>query len=141
MGETCFVGIDFGTARIGVAVSDTEKKVAFPLDVVHRKNGSYGLKRLRKLLEDRNIGAFVVGLPYRENGEIGEEGTRVLQYCESLREYFNVDVKTWDERYTTLAAERMLVSSDVKRAGRKRVIDSISAQIILQSYLDALQKD
>jgi putative Holliday junction resolvase len=137
--ETFIIGIDFGQQRIGVAVSDSEKKISFPLDVIHRENKSYGLKKLKRLLNDREIESFVVGVPYRENGELGAEGLAVLEYIESLKEYFQVSVVTWDERYTSLIAESAMLSDDVSRKGRRAVIDKLAAQIILQSYLDSTQ--
>ena len=141
MSDSCIVGIDYGGERIGVAVSDTAKKIAFSLDVIYREGTSYGLKRLKSLLTDRVIESFVVGLPYRENGNLGEEGREVLQYAESLEDYFGVKVITWDERYTTIAADKILRSNELNREGRKKVIDMIAAQLILQSYLDHLHAD
>jgi len=136
--ETFIIGIDFGQQRIGVAVSDSRKKIAFPLDVIHRENKSYGLNKLKRLLDDKDIDSFVVGVPYRENGELGAEGLEVLEYIKSLKEYFQVSVITWDERYTSMIAESAMLSDDVSRKGRRAVIDKIAAQIILQSYLDSL---
>lgn len=138
MSETFIIGIDFGQQRIGVAVSDSRKKIAFPLDVIHRENKSYGLNKLKRLLDDKDIDSFVVGVPYRENGELGAEGLEVLEYIKSLKEYFQVSVITWDERYTSMIAESAMLSDDVSRKGRRAVIDKIAAQIILQSYLDSL---
>ncbi len=138
MSETFIIGIDFGQQRIGVAVSDSRKKIAFPLDVIHRENKSYGLKKLKRLIDDKDIDSFVVGVPYRENGELGAEGLEVLEYIKSLTEYFQVSVITWDERYTSMIAESAMLSDDVSRKGRRAVIDKIAAQIILQSYLDSL---
>ena len=138
MKETFIIGIDFGQQRIGVAVSDSRKKIAFPLDVIHRENKSYGLNKLKRLLDDKDIDSFVVGVPYRENGELGAEGLEVLEYIKSLKEYFQVSVITWDERYTSMIAESAMLSDDVSRKGRRAVIDKIAAQIILQSYLDSL---
>jgi putative Holliday junction resolvase len=140
MSGSCIVGLDYGSRRIGVAISDTQKKIAFSLDVIHRHGDSYGLKRLKKLLGDRKIEMFVVGVPLRENGELSEEGSKVLRYVESLKSYFDLEVITWDESYTTLEAERTLISSGLTREQRKKVIDKVSAQIILQSYLDHVYK-
>ncbi len=138
MSETFIIGIDFGQQRIGVAVSDSRKKIAFPFDVIYRENKSYGLNKLKRLLDDKDIDSFVVGVPYRENGELGAEGLEVLEYIKSLKEYFQVSVITWDERYTSMIAESVMLSDDVSRKRRRAVIDKIAAQIILQSYLDSL---
>jgi putative Holliday junction resolvase len=140
MSAACLVGIDFGERRIGVAVSDTEKKLAFSLDVIHRESGSYGLKKLKKLLEDRVVDAFVVGLPYRDNGTLGSGGEEILKYTQILGEYFGVDVITWDERYTTVFAEQTLIDANVKREERRHIVDKVAAQCILQSYIDHLHE-
>ncbi len=130
------VGIDVGSRRIGVAVSDAEKKIAFPVDTIKRENNSYGFKKLKKIIGDKPVEAFVVGIPYRENGTLGTHGVKVLNYIESLKNYFHIDVVSWDERYTTVIAEDVLLADNVKRSERKRVVDKLAAQQILQSYLD-----
>lgn len=132
------MGIDFGEVKIGLSISDAEKKVAFPLDVIKREGGSYCLNRLKKIIEDQKlcIEAFVVGVPYQSNGTVGDQGRKVLDYTNTLRNYFNVKVIEWDERYTTSIAESTLISGKVSRHKRRDLIDKISAQIILQSYLD-----
>jgi putative Holliday junction resolvase len=136
MSGSCIVGLDYGSRRIGVAISDTQKKIAFPLDVIQRHGESYGLKQLKELLGDRKIEIFVVGVPLRKNGELSDEGIEVLTYVESLKSYFKLEAVTWDESYTTVEAERTLISGGLTREQRKKVIDKLSAQIILQSYLD-----
>jgi len=131
-----FVGIDVGSHRIGVAISDAENKIAFPANVIEREKTSYGFKKLQKIIGDKPVKAFVVGIPYRENGTIGQQGDKVLAYVESLKNYFNTEVISWDERYTTVIAEGVLLSDNIRRAERKRVVDKLAAQQILQSYLD-----
>jgi putative Holliday junction resolvase len=134
------VGIDFGEKRIGVAVSDSEKKIAFSLDVVQRSESSFGIKKLMRILKGRDVDSFVVGVPYREDGASVRETHEVFSYIESLREHFNVPVYTWDERYSTMIAEHTMISAHVSREGRKAVIDKVAAQVILQSWLDAHEK-
>ena len=141
MNKTCIIGIDFGEKRIGVAVSDSEKKIAFSLDVIHRENKSFGIKKLKRILRDREIDSIVVGVPYRENGDILNEGHEVFSYIGSLKDHFKVSVLTWDERYSTMIAENAMLSADVSRKGRRAVIDKVAAQIILQSYLDSMNAE
>ena len=138
MNKSSVIGIDFGEKRIGVAFSDSEKKISFSLDVIHREGKSFGIKKLKRLLSDREIESIVVGVPYRENGELLNESHEVFSYIESLKEHFQVPVLTWDERYSTIIAENAMLSADISREGRKAVIDKVAAQIILQSYLDSL---
>jgi len=130
------VGIDVGNRRIGIAISDAEKKIAFPAEVIEREKNSYGFKKLKKIIGDKPVDAFIVGIPYRENGTIGQQGEKVLAYIESLKNYFQTKVISWDERYTTVIAEEVLLSDHMRREERKRVVDKLAAQQILQSYLD-----
>lgn len=131
-----FVGLDIGDVRIGIAVSDEEKRIAFPLDVVEREGGSYGFRRIEKILENRDIELFVVGLPKRSDGMFGDEEKKIHAYIESLKEYFHKEVVTWDERYTTVIAQKALQEGAQRGEKRKKSIDKLAAQIILQSYLD-----
>lgn len=136
------VGIDFGETRIGVAVSDPQKKVAFPLQVITRVQGSYGFRKLRTLLQDRVVEGFVVGMPYRTNGSMGEECEKVQSYMEALHDYFQKRVTPWDERFTTVMARQSLVEAGSGKKERRKnsgASDRIAAQIILQSYLDSLK--
>ena len=130
------IGIDVGSRRIGVAISDAEKKIAFPVEIIDREQNSYGFKKLERIIADRSVDAFVVGVPYRENGTLGEHGEKVLEYIEGLKRYFKKNVISWDERFTTRIAEKVLISDNMRRSKRKRVIDKLAAQQILQSYLD-----
>ena len=99
------------------------------------------VKKLKKLLEDREIESFVVGLPIREDGDIDEKGAQVLKYVDSLSQFFEREVHTWDERYTTAIAEQSLLADNISRSGRKDVVDKIAAQLILQSYLDHVNRE
>jgi putative Holliday junction resolvase len=133
-----FVGLDVGDVRVGLSISDNEKKVAVPLAVIEREYNSYGFNKIKKLLKDRDVEAFVVGLPVRSNGEVGTQGQKVLQYIESLKDYFKCSVIPWDERYTTVIADRAISQMYKKKIIKKGTYDSIAAQQILQSYLDHL---
>lgn len=135
-----YVGIDVGDVRVGLSISDKTKKIAFPLNVINRKNNSFGFNKIKKLLEGKEVEAFVVGLPIRSNGVLGEQGKKVLQYIESLKSYFPYEVITWDERYSTALAEKYLLESKIKRENRRKLIDKVAAQVILQSFLDNLNK-
>jgi putative Holliday junction resolvase len=130
-----FVGIDFGESRIGVAVSDEQKKIAFSLGVIKREKGSFGFNKLKKLLEDREVEGFVVGLPVRTNGTIGIEGEKAEEYIESLMGFFHKEVVSWDERYTTVIAANVLKEGRATK-DRNKAVDKMAAQLILQSYLD-----
>lgn len=135
-----YIGIDVGDSRIGLAISDEKRMIAFPLAVIKRENNSYGFNKIEKLLKEKNFKAFVVGLPVKSDGSLGNQCEKVLKYVESLKEYFKSEVIVWDERYTTIIAEKILIESNTKREKRRKVIDEVAAQLILQSYLDYLNK-
>ena len=132
------VGIDVGEVRIGLAISDERKKIAFPLAVIRRENKSYCINKIKKLLSEREIDSFVIGLPLRSNGQRGRECDEIIQYAESLKNHFPYDVVLWDERYTTIIAEDALLEGNIKSKKRRKIIDEIAAQVMLQSYLDHL---
>lgn len=136
-----YVGIDVGDSRVGVSISDENKTIAFPLAVIERENNSYGFNQIKKLLNEKTIDAFVVGLPVRSDGTLGKQGEKVKKYFNSLKEYFNVEVISWDERYTTVIAKKSLLETRSKLEKRKKAVDDIAAQIILQSYLDHINKN
>ena len=131
-----YVGIDVGDSRVGVSISDESKKIAFPLAVIVRENNSYGFNQIKKILEEKKVDAFIVGLPVKSDGTLGSQGEKVKKYANSLKEYFNTEVITWDERFTTIIAKRSLIETNSKLEKRKKAVDDIAAQIILQSYLD-----
>jgi putative Holliday junction resolvase len=133
------VGIDFGEKRIGVAVSDSERKIALSLDVIIRKSSSFCINKLKDLLQDRDIGLIIVGIPCREDGSFSNGSHEVHSYIDALKDHFDVPVLCWDERYSTMIAEHVMISANVSREGRRAIIDKVAAQIILQSYLDAQQ--
>jgi putative holliday junction resolvase len=136
----CLVGVDVGEVRVGLAISDSGKKIAFPLGVVQRVDNSYGFNKIAKLVSGREVDGFVVGLPVRTDGTLGNQADKVLGYIEEMKKYFKLQVITWDERFSTAMAERYLKDSSMSSKNQRRVVDEIAAQIILQSYLDSLEK-
>ncbi len=131
-----YIGIDFGKRRIGIAISDLNKKIAFPLTVIDRKNVNNIYDAINDVISDRQIEKFIVGLPIRTDGKDSKFANSVINFSNKLRETFNIDVVEWDERYTSAIARNVLDFSNVSRKKQRKVIDKISAQIILQSYLD-----
>lgn len=137
---SCLVGVDVGDVRIGLSVSDGEKKIAFPLGSIGRVGNSYGFNKIAKLLSGRDVEGFVVGLPVRTDGTLGAQAEKVLIYIDEMKKYFNVRVIPWDERFSTAMAEHYLENRSMRAKNQKRVVDEIAAQIILQSYLDNLNR-
>ena len=132
------MALDLGDATIGVAVSDELHWFAQPLTVIRRVGWKKDTTELGKIIKEQDIGLIVLGLPKNMDGSIGARAEISQQYANRLSGAFDgVKVELWDERLTTVSAERMLIEADVRREKRKLVIDKTAAAIILQSYLDA----
>ncbi len=127
------MGLDVGEKRIGVAVSDSLGYTAQGISTIKREN----TEELKKIVSDYDIGEIVVGLPKNMDGSIGEQGKKVLDFIEKLKQEIDLPMITWDERLTTKEAEGVLLKADLSRAKRKKVIDKLAAVLILQSYLDS----
>lgn len=134
---TRLLGLDVGDKTIGVAVSDELGWTAQGLDTIKRQSKEKDLARLKEWIAKYQIGAIVVGLPKNMNGTIGPRAEMCQSFAQFLQERTSLPVHMWDERLTTMAAERMLISADVSRQKRKNVIDKMAATLILQGYMDA----
>lgn len=134
------MGLDVGDKTIGVAVSDAMGWTAQGVEVIRRKNKLEDLQRLRALVAEYEVGTIVVGLPKNMNGTIGPSGVKCQAFAEWIGKELHLPVKLWDERMTTMAAERALLEADVSRKKRKQVVDKIAASFILQGYMDAQSK-
>ena len=131
------MGLDFGDKRIGVAVSDPTGLIAQGLAVLERgKSLKADLLRLRDLAEKNEVETIVIGLPRNMDGSLGPQAEKVRMFGQKLAGLLDLPVKYWDERLTTMAAEKLLIQADVSRARRRKVIDKMAASLILQGYLD-----
>ncbi|MBM7701423.1 Holliday junction resolvase RuvX [Metabacillus iocasae] len=135
------LGLDVGTKTIGVAVSDEMGWTAQGIETIKMPENQMkqSLPRLKELIDEYSVEKIVVGLPKNMNGTIGPRGEACLQFAELLKKGFNIETIMWDERLSTMAAERVLLSADVSRKKRKKVIDKMAAVMILQGYLDSKQ--
>jgi putative Holliday junction resolvase len=135
------VALDIGERRIGVALSDSNGIVATPYEVVTRSGDrARDHRRIAGLVEEAGAGVVVVGLPLSLDGSVGPAAAGVLAEVEELRAALGtlgVEVVTWDERLTTVEAERSLRAMGVKGGRRRRVVDQVAATVILQSWLEA----
>ena len=133
------VGLDVGTRRIGVAVSDPLGITAQPREVLEVDRAQPGavVEVIARLVTAVGAERVVAGLPLDQSGEVGRQARRVLELVERLRARLEVPVETWDERFSTAAAERALLEGGVRRAKRRQVRDKVAASLILQSWLDA----
>ncbi|NLL57683.1 MAG: Holliday junction resolvase RuvX [Firmicutes bacterium] len=132
--------LDVGEKNIGVAVSDPLGLTAQGLEVIKRQSLSKDLRKIRQLLKDYDVEEIVLGLPRNMNGTIGEKAREILRFKEKLEEVVGIAVTLWDERLTTVAAQRALLEADVSRKGRKKVIDKLAAVFILENYLRYRQR-
>ncbi len=131
------MGLDLGEKTIGVALSDPLRITAQGLKVIRRQTLEQDLKELDQIVEDYSVKEVVVGLPRMMNGTIGPMGEKALEFASILRERWEIAVQTWDERLSTMQAEKVLLEADLTRKKRKGLIDKTAAVIILQSYLGA----
>lgn len=135
------LGLDFGSKTIGIAVSDPFGWTAQGVEIIRREQEEAlkkSLMRIEELIKQYQVTKIVMGLPKNMNGTIGERGEKTIAFAEKLKSRFpNVETILWDERLTTVAAEKMLITADVSRQKRKKVIDQIAATFILQGYLDS----
>jgi len=131
------LGIDHGEARIGLAVSDELGMLAHPLETIHLKNTRDPLARIAAICERDRIASIILGLPRNMNGSYGPAAEKIRAFAEKLRARVTCEVKLWDERLTSVAAQRSLheVGRNVKNS--REIIDQVAAQIILQSWLDS----
>jgi len=133
------LGLDVGTRRIGLAVSDPLGITAQPYDVytTSRDGTDVDVAELAGLVDSLGVERVVAGLPLDRRGEVGRQARSVLVFLDRLGARLDVPIETWDERFSTAAAERALLEGDVRRARRRQLRDKVSAALILQSWLDA----
>ena len=130
------LGLDYGDKRIGVAISDEMGWTAQALEVIPRDMQGQHIGRIKEIVGQYNIDTIIVGLPKNMNGTVGERGEICIAFAQTLQEILNIPVQLWDERLTTVSAERTLLEADVSRKKRRQVIDKVAATLILQGYLD-----
>ena len=128
------LGIDFGRARIGLAISDELRFLAHPLETISANKDS--MKRIAEIVRDRKIDKIVVGVPRHMSGGIGKAANEALQFAAKLRAVLPCAVEIWDERLTTVAANRVLRDAGKKTRQTRKFVDQVAAQMILQGYLD-----
>lgn len=131
------LGIDYGERRLGFAISDEMGIIAMPLCVVTVEHPRHALDEVQRLVQEKQAGQVVVGMPLNMNGTRGPASEAVARFVARLGKAIAIPVATWDERLSSKAAERILIDADVRRQKRKGVIDQLAAQIMLQSYLDS----
>jgi putative holliday junction resolvase len=134
------MGLDYGDKTIGVALSDELGWTAQGLEVIRRKHEAADLERLEAIVREHEVTEIVLGLPKNMNATIGPRAQLCLAFAETLKDKLQLPVHMWDERLTTVSAQRTLIEADVSRKKRKAVIDKMAAALILQGFLDSKMK-
>ena len=133
------IGIDAGTKTFGLALSDTRRTIASSLETIRRTKFTADAQRLIALTEEHGVAGFVVGLPANMDGSEGPRAQATRAFARNLNKLLPLPVLLWDERLSTVAAERMLIAADTSRKKRADVIDKLAATLILQGALDRLR--
>ena len=139
-GEVRILALDVGRKRIGLAVSDPLGLTAQGLGVLERKDWDRDLARILEIASPYQVQEVLVGLPRHMDGRLGEQAEEILALARALAEALGAKVATWDERLTTVEAERLLIQADMSRRRRRQVVDQVAASLILQAYLDRRPK-
>lgn len=138
-GFTALAGLDFGEKTVGVAVSDRIGAVATPLETIRRKKFTLDAERLFEIVKQRDIGGLVLGLPRNMDGSEGPRCQKTRAFARNLAKLTELPISFWDERLSTVAAERALLEADTSRKRRSEVIDHVAASYILQGALDRMR--
>ncbi|NLO98484.1 MAG: Holliday junction resolvase RuvX [Peptococcaceae bacterium] len=132
------IGLDLGEKTIGVAISDPLALTAQGITVIKRSPKE--LEELERLIKEYEVTEIVIGLPRHMNGNLGDRALITQEFASLLEQTFQLPVTFWDERLSTIGAERVLLEADLSRAKRKKIIDKMAAVFILQGYLDSRKK-
>jgi putative holliday junction resolvase len=131
------LALDHGTKRIGVAISDELQMIAQPLEFIPAEPFADFLARLKEILREKEVASILVGMPRNMDGSYGPAAMKVREFVGALRDSLAIPIQTWDERMTTVQAQRFLIEAGVRREKRKVKVDKTAAAILLQSYLDS----
>jgi putative Holliday junction resolvase len=132
------LAIDHGTKRMGIAISDEMRTIAQPLEYIAAEPIDKFFDRLKQIIADRQVSLIVVGIPRNMDGTYGPAAVKVQEFVTALKEAVTVPIKSWDERLTSVQANRYLIEGNVRRSKRKEKVDKTAAAILLQSYLDSV---
>ena len=131
------LALDLGEKNIGLAISDELGWTAQGLPTLRRQSDAQAVREIAQLAKERQVCEIVVGMPINLDGSLGKKAREVADFIEDLKKKSDAPIKVWDERFSTMQAERVLLEADLSRKRRKKKIDRLAAQIILQNYLDS----
>lgn len=135
-----YLGLDLGARSLGIALSDKTGVIASFYKNIKTDNEDIMIKELKEIIEKENVSKIILGLPKNMNNTYGERVDETMKFKKRLEQEFGIEVILEDERLTTKLAESVLIKADMSRKKRKKVVDGVSAVIILQSYLDRKEK-
>lgn len=135
------LGLDLGTKTLGLAISDITKTIATTYNTIRFNSEEYDalLPELKEIIDKENIVLLVLGFPKNMNNTIGPRGEATLEFKKKLEDYLNIEVVMQDERLSTVSAINVMLEADISRKKRKEKVDSVAANIILQTYLDRMK--
>lgn len=133
------LGIDYGDSRVGVAVSDLMGWMAQGVRTVQNKSSKFLLEELEKILAEYKPEKVVIGLPKNMDGSVGFRGEATYKFAEKFKEIYSGEIIFWDERLSTVSATRVMNETNTRGKDRKKVLDTVAACFILQSYLDSIK--
>jgi putative Holliday junction resolvase len=131
------LALDHGTKRIGVAISDDLKMIAQPLEFIPAEPLAVFVTRLKDIIREKEVELILVGIPRNMDGSYGPAAQKAQEFVAMLKEGLTIPIKTWDERLTSVQANRFLIEAGMRREKRKIKVDQTAAAILLQSYLDS----
>jgi len=140
------LGLDIGDRKTGVAISDPDGVLATPLTVIERRNQEDVIADIIKLVEQYKVECIVVGLPYSLDGHLTQQAMKVKDFTEKLQNVIasrspKINIQMWDERLSSVAAERLMIEAGTRKNKRRQHQDALAAAIILQGFLDSLNKN
>ncbi len=137
------LALDLGTKTLGLAITDASNTISYPLTTLRYNNEDYDylIKELKKIIEEKKVELLVLGLPKNMDNSLGFASQRSLNFKRALEENIDLEVKLVDERLSTVSAENILIESNMRRENRKKVIDSVAATIILDTYLGSVKNE
>ena len=132
------IGLDLGTRTLGISLSDTTLTIASTFKTIRFEEGNYEvlLPQLKEIVNEYKIGKIVLGFPKNMNNTIGPRAEETIKFKEKLEKYLNMEVVLQDERLSTVSAHNIMIEADMSRKKRKKKVDALAANIILQAYLD-----
>ncbi len=136
-----YLGLDLGTRTLGVSLSDTTLTIASAYGTIRFEDSDYGslLPKIKEIVEEFNVQKIVLGLPKNMNNSLGFRAEETMEFQKKLTDYLKMEVVLQDERLSTVEATNYMIQSDMSRKKRKKKIDSLAANIILQTYLDKMK--